>query len=224
MEFYGKYRGKVTENNDPLRLGRIQARVPALSDKALTWAEPCTPYAGPKLGWYAIPPVGANVWIEFERGDVDCPIWTGCFWESAGKDEVPPDATGPEVKLFHTEKMALTVDDKEARLTVKMKTDDGEFKLVMDKAGIVLTADQVTLMVSKDKIELKKAPATIELADAITLKKAAASVEVSGSIALKNGAASVEVSAGAVDLKNGASSVALSPASVSINNGALEVT
>ena len=81
--FYGMYRGKVTDNEDPLIRGRIRAQVPAISDKPLTWAEPCTPYAGPKVGWYAIPPVGANVWIEFERGDSDYPIWSGCFWGCA---------------------------------------------------------------------------------------------------------------------------------------------
>ena len=221
----GKYRGKVTDNQDPLGRGRIKARVPALSDKDLTWAEPCTPYAGPKVGWYAIPPVGANVWIEFERGDPDYPIWSGCFWGSGEDDGVPPDATAPEVKVFQTEKLALTVNDKDKEecLTVTMVTDDGELKLVMDKAGIVLSDGEVTITVSKDKIELNKAPATVEVADAITLKKAAASLVVSDSIALKDGGASVELSSAAVDLKNGASSVALSPATVSINNGALEV-
>ena len=220
---YGKYRGKVADTQDPLGRGRIRARVPAISDKDLTWAEPCTPYAGPQVGWYAIPPLGADVWIEFERGEPDYPIWTGCFWGGGDPEIMPPEATAPEVKVFQTDKMALALDDQEVRLTVKMETEAGEMKLVMDKEGIVLTADQVTLTVSKDRIELKKAPATLEVAEAITLKKAAASLALSDSIALKNGGASVELSAAAVDLKNGASSVALSPASVSINKGALEV-
>jgi uncharacterized protein involved in type VI secretion and phage assembly len=221
--FYGKYRGRVTDNQDPLGRGRIRAHVPAISDKDLTWAEPCTPFAGPKVGWYAIPPLGANVWIEFERGEPDYPIWSGCFWGSGDPETMPPEATAPEIKVLQTDKLALALDDQEVRLTVKLETETGEMKLVMDKDGIVLTADQVTLTVSKDKIELKKAPATIEVAEAITLKKAAASLALSDSIALKNGGASVELSAAAVDLKNGASSVALSPASVSINKGALEV-
>jgi len=224
MEHYGKFRGKVTDNQDPLGRGRIRAIVPAISDRPLTWAEPCAPYAGPKVGWYIIPPLGADVWIEFERGDPDYPIWSGCFWASGDPGDMPLEKPAPEVKLFQTEKMALIMDDKEARLTIQMKTEEGEFKLVMDKAGIVLSADQVTLTISNEKIELKKGPATIELAEAIALKKAAASLQVSDSIALKNGGASVELSASAVNLKNGASSVALSPASVSINNGALEVT
>jgi uncharacterized protein involved in type VI secretion and phage assembly len=221
--FYGKYRGRVTDNQDPLGRGRIRAHVPAISDKDLTWAEPCTPFAGPKVGWYAIPPLGANVWIEFERGEPDYPIWSGCFWGSGDPETMPPEATAPEIKVLQTDKLALALDDQEVRLTVKLETEAGEMKLVMDKDGIVLTADQVTLTVSQDKIELKKAPATIEVAEAITLKKAAASLALSDSIALKNGGASVELSAAAVDLKNGASSVALSPASVSINKGALEV-
>ncbi len=51
MSFYGKYRGKVVDNNDPLHRGRIKVIVPAVADAELTWAEPCTPYAGPKVGW-----------------------------------------------------------------------------------------------------------------------------------------------------------------------------
>jgi uncharacterized protein involved in type VI secretion and phage assembly len=223
MTFYGKYRGRVTDNQDPLARGRVRARVPAISDKDLTWAEPCTPYAGPQVGWYAIPPPGADVWIEFERGDPDYPIWSGCFWGGGDPEIMPPDATSPEVKVFQTDKIALALDDQEVRLTVKMETESGPMQLVMDAQGIVLTADQVTLTVSQDKIELSKAPATLEVAEAITLKKAAASLALSDSIALKNGGASVEITSASIGLKNGGSSVDLSPASVSLNKGALEV-
>ncbi|MGE5139744.1 MAG: phage baseplate assembly protein V, partial [Rudaea sp.] len=223
MEFYGKYRGKVIDNNDPLKRGRLRTNVPAISDHDLTWAEPCTPYAGPKLGWYVIPPAGANVWIEFERGDVDYPIWTGCFWGLDEREGVPPDAQDPEIKVFQTEKLKLVLDDKNHKLTAVVETDTGKMSLVMDKSGIVVTADTVTITATPDKIELKKTPNTIELAEDITLKKAAATIAISNSITLKNGAAMAELSQAAIDLKNGASSVNLSPATVSINNGALEV-
>jgi len=223
MEFYGKYRGKVVDNRDPLKRGRLKVAAPAISDHDLTWAEPCTPYAGPKMGWYVLPPSGANVWIEFERGDVDYPIWTGCFWGVDEKDGIPPDAADPEIKVFQTEKMKLVLDDKAVKFTALVETDKGKMSLVMDKAGIVVTADQVTITVTPDKIELKKAPATIEITDAITLKKEPASITLSNSITLKNAATSAELSQAAIDLKNGASSISLSPATVSINNGALEV-
>jgi uncharacterized protein involved in type VI secretion and phage assembly len=82
--FYGKYRGTVTNNVDPLQIGRIQAIVPDVGNLSpSTWALPCVPVAGPNMGMFAPPMLGAGVWIEFERGDPDHPIWTGCFWGNA---------------------------------------------------------------------------------------------------------------------------------------------
>ncbi len=221
MPFYGKYRGKVLDNDDPLKLGRLQTIVPAISDSELSWALPCTPYAGRKAGWYAMPPVGADVWIEFEGGDADYPIWVGGFWGKA--EDVPSDATGPAVKVLQTDTMVLILDDENVKLTIKVPTDDVTCTIEMDKNGIVLSANDVTTTVAKDRIELKKAPCTIEVADDITLKKAAASITIADSIASKNGGASIEVATANIDLKNGASSIALSPVTVSVNNGALEV-
>ncbi len=226
--FFGKFRGKVLKNDDPLRRGRIMPSVPAVLEGELTWAEPCVPYAGPKLGWFAVPPVGANVWVEFEAGDVNRPIWTGCFWGAEEANGPPPDAAEGEagaIKIFQTDKVALIIDDKLQKLTLKVVTDDaGTLKIEIDKSGIVLDADsKVTATVSGDKVELKKTPCTVEVAETITLKKAAAKVTVGDSVKLENGAASAELAAASLDLKNGASSVSLSPATVSINNGALEV-
>jgi len=80
-QFFGKYRGKVAANKDPLNLGRIQVSVPAIfGEGRQSWALPCTPYAGKDVGFFTIPPVDANVWVEFEGGDPDYPIWSGCFW------------------------------------------------------------------------------------------------------------------------------------------------
>jgi hypothetical protein len=87
--FYGKYRGLVVINVDPLSQGRIKAMVPeVLGEVPSTWALPCSPYAGMGSGFFAIPPVGAAVWIEFEAGDTSRPIWTGGWWTAA---EVPRD-------------------------------------------------------------------------------------------------------------------------------------
>jgi hypothetical protein len=79
-QFYGKYRGRVEDINDPLKLGRIRALVPAVDRMTANWALPCAPYAAPQ-GFLFLPPVGASVWIEFEAGDPNAPIWSGCFWE-----------------------------------------------------------------------------------------------------------------------------------------------
>ncbi len=88
QKFYGKYRGTVFDNLDPLQRGRIQAIVPdVLGLSPTTWAEACVPVAGStppiQMGMFAVPPIGAGVWIEFEQGNHEYPIWTGCFWGSA---------------------------------------------------------------------------------------------------------------------------------------------
>ena len=80
-QFHGKYRGRVEDNNDPMKLGRIRALVPAVDGMTTNWALPCAPYADPHAGILLVPPVGALVWIEFEGGDPNSPIWSGCFWE-----------------------------------------------------------------------------------------------------------------------------------------------
>lgn len=86
--FYGKYRGTVVNNIDPLQMGRIQALVPDVSHVIPTsWAMPCVPVGGIQMGFYAVPPIGSGVWLEFEQGDPDHPIWVGTFWGSAA--EVP---------------------------------------------------------------------------------------------------------------------------------------
>jgi hypothetical protein len=83
-QYPGLYRGTVTVNVDPMQRGRLMVSIPdALSFSPSTWAEPCVPLAGPSgppMGVYMVPPIGAGVWIQFERGDVNKPVWIGCRW------------------------------------------------------------------------------------------------------------------------------------------------
>jgi uncharacterized protein involved in type VI secretion and phage assembly len=88
-KFYGKYRGTVINNVDPMQMGRLMVQAPDVSNVLpSTWALPCAPFAGIQSGSFAVPPIGASVWVEFEQGDSDYPIWSGCFWGSAA--DVPP--------------------------------------------------------------------------------------------------------------------------------------
>ncbi|MER5768763.1 phage baseplate assembly protein V [Streptomyces sp. NPDC001985] len=90
--FLGKFRGRVTDNRDPLRLGRITAQVPdVLGDEASTWALPCLPFTGRRSGQYVVPEVGTGVWIEFEQGDPSFPVWTGSWYGDVS--ELPPRAS-----------------------------------------------------------------------------------------------------------------------------------
>jgi uncharacterized protein involved in type VI secretion and phage assembly len=83
-KFYGKYRGTVLDNIDPLQLGRIMVQVADVSNVLpSTWAMPCVPFSGIQSGFYAVPDIGTGVWIEFEQGNPDYPIWVGCYWGTA---------------------------------------------------------------------------------------------------------------------------------------------
>ena len=98
--FFGKYRGTVINNIDPMKMGRIQAIVPdVLGDLPSSWAMPCLSVGGMQDGMFTVPIIGSGVWIEFEQGDPDYPIWTGCFYGSAAEMPamamiVPPGVPG----------------------------------------------------------------------------------------------------------------------------------
>ncbi len=88
QKYYGKYRGTVINNLDPEQRGRIQVIVPDVNTVIPgTWAMPCLPVTGIQNGVFTVPPIGAGVWIEFEQGEADHPIWVGGFYGSAA--EVP---------------------------------------------------------------------------------------------------------------------------------------
>lgn len=88
-KFFGKYRGIVVLNIDPEQRARIQAIVPDVTGIVPgTWALPCLPFTGKSMGSFMLPQIGAAVWIEYEQGDPDFPVWTGGFWGLAA--EVPP--------------------------------------------------------------------------------------------------------------------------------------
>jgi len=137
--FYGKYRGVVTSNLDPLMIGRVQATVPdVLGEQTSGWAMPCAPFGGSAVGFFAVPAVGAGVWIEFEHGDPDYPIWSGCWWGSAA--EMPPKLLAPpppskKVMIITEGGHSLLFDDTPGIGGITLETSDGA-KIVMNALGI----------------------------------------------------------------------------------------
>jgi uncharacterized protein involved in type VI secretion and phage assembly len=84
QKYFGKYRGMVINNVDPMQMGRLMVQVPDISGLIpSTWAMPCFPVTGKQMGVWAVPLIGSGVWVEFEQGDSDYPIWVGCFPGSA---------------------------------------------------------------------------------------------------------------------------------------------
>src|SRR5438105_7908553 len=130
--YYGKYRGQVTDNNDPDSLGRIKAKVPRLlGDEETGWALPAFIYGGAsEQGLFAVPDVGAGVWIEFEGGDLSYPIWSGTWYTSGAVPESAP----PSKKVLKTASgHKIVFDDDGNSLEI---TDSNGNSIKMDSAGI----------------------------------------------------------------------------------------
>lgn len=137
--FYGKFRGIVTDNKDPLSLGRVRARVvDVLGHHDCGWALPSVPYAGDGVGLFLIAPVGAWVWIEFEHGDPEYPIWSGCFW-AAG--QVPASPAVAEMKVLKTDVATITLNDLAGAGGVTIETTDG-MKIELSATGITIDNGQ----------------------------------------------------------------------------------
>ena len=141
--FFGKYRGTVTDINDPLMIGRVKARIPdVMGDLESGWAMPCAPFGGSAAGFFALPLVGAGIWMEFEHGDPDYPIWSGCWWGSVA--EMPPILLAPPYKklMIVTEGgNSITIDDTPGIGGITLETAGGQ-KLTLSSTGVELSNGQ----------------------------------------------------------------------------------
>jgi hypothetical protein len=98
--YHGLFRGTVLNNVDPEMRGRIMAIVPDVSGPYPTgWALPCLAGTGLNSGVFTVPLIGSGVWMMFEGGDPDYPVWMGGFWGSVAErpvlsQMVPPGVPG----------------------------------------------------------------------------------------------------------------------------------
>lgn len=144
--FFGKYRASVLDNIDPLQIGRLMVQVPDVSNVIpSTWAMPCVPFAGIQSGFYAVPAIGSGVWVEFEHGDPDYPIWVGCFWGSAADLPALALAAPPgvqQVVIQTTEQNMLMISDVPGPSGgILLKTAAGALISITD-TGITLSNGQ----------------------------------------------------------------------------------
>lgn len=155
-QFYGKYRGVVSDVDDPQSMGRLRASVPeVLGEVESPWALPCAPYSGDGIGIYAVPPVGAGVWVEFEAGDPARPIWTGCWW---GVNQLPQNEAGaetrPPIKIIRTESgTMLTMDDDNQVISLSDDSGNNILKIEVTQGKITIKG-QTKAIVEAPQIEL----------------------------------------------------------------------
>jgi hypothetical protein len=94
---FGKYRAIVKDIEDPEKRGRVKVRcVDVFGDDLSPWAEACVP-GGVRMssGWFDVPPLDALVWIEFEQGLPERPIYSGGYFAEMGFGR-PSDGTPAE--------------------------------------------------------------------------------------------------------------------------------
>lgn len=142
--YYGKYRGSVVNNVDPMQEGRIQASVSGLVPLT-SWATACLPFAGTQSGHFTVPPIGSGVWIEFEEGDLNKPIWTGGWWGSAAEIPALALTTPATVSKVVMQTMGQTTfmisDDPSPAGGILLKTSTGAL-FAINSTGITISNGQ----------------------------------------------------------------------------------
>lgn len=143
-QYFGKYRGTVINNIDPMQIGRLQVTVTDVTSAIPgSWAMPCFPMTGKQMGMWAIPQIGTGVWVEFEQGDSDHPIWSGCWFGSAA--EVPAIALLTQPPLSSV--VAQTALQHVLQLSdlpgptggILLKTPLGAFISINDTTGVTIS-------------------------------------------------------------------------------------
>ena len=168
QKYYGKYRGTVTDISDPENRCRIRAKVPAvLGDQPCGWAMPVAPFAGDGHGLVMLPEVGAGVWIEFEAGQLDSPIWSGGWWANGQRPD--PQGTGVRV-LVSKNGHRIVVDDDADKIIISHSSDTDALskRITLTGDDITLTFGLCSIKISQDSISLndgiiKVGPAGVSL-------------------------------------------------------------
>jgi hypothetical protein len=150
-KFYGKYRGLVLNNVDPLGKGRLLVQVPdVLGLSTSSWAMPCVPVAGLQTGHYVVPLIGAGVWVEFEGGDPDYPIWVGGFWGSRAEIPATANLATPGVPVMILEsplKNAFVISDTPIPPMIAggIMLRSGASSITVGPDGVTITAPKVQI-------------------------------------------------------------------------------
>jgi uncharacterized protein involved in type VI secretion and phage assembly len=164
--YLGKFRGSVVNNIDPLQRGRLQAMVPdVLGSVPSSWAEPCVPFAGIQAGLWSVPPISAGVWVEFEQGDPEHPVWTGSWWGSAA--EVPALAMAVPPAISHvlvqtTAQNTISVSDAPGPAGgLLLKSSTGAM-IMINETGITISNGQgATIMLAGTSVIINNGALTV---------------------------------------------------------------
>jgi hypothetical protein len=165
-KFMGKFRGSVINNIDPEQRGRLQVLVPDVAIvPLLTWALPSLPVGGPQTGVFSIPMIGAGVWVEFEQGDLDYPIWVGTFWGSAVEvpalaHTIPPGVPG--IVMQTPLQNGLVISDLPGPTGgILIKSAAGAFILVNDTGIFIQNGKGASIVMTGPAVNINQGALTV---------------------------------------------------------------
>jgi hypothetical protein len=246
--YYSIYRAIVTNNKDPMSLGRVQIQcVTAGHDQAPdVWVVPAMPAAGVGRGMFFVPEVGDTVFVNFYEGDPSMPeLYFGGWYGqvTSGQSDVPqflqPTSGGyPEKKGFTTRAgHSLIFDDTGGKESITMlwnQPDSGD-PAVNDRTKTAAYNSKVSTILTFDKngVMLKTPSSFVlqfdESKKAVTLTANGAFINItsSGNVSvLHPSGANILVSSNGITLSASPSqgqNVNLSGTAVSLNAGAINL-
>lgn len=222
--------GKTGEEIHTDAHGRIKIKFPwdrsAPSDDTTScWVRVVTPWGGNGWGWQAIPRVGMEVIIQFERGNIDRPYCTGMVYNDINKlpYALPDQMTKTGLRTnssktgggFHE----LTFDDKKDSETVFFQSEKDYKQVIKNNAEITIGLEKkdkgsLTQTIQQDKIEtIKEGDLSLTVATGNRITKVKtndtttvegkSTTEITGDTALtvKEGNLTEEISAGDMTTK-----------------------
>lgn len=168
----GIYHAVVTDNVDPLRLGRVRFRIPGLIEPQSAWAFPAGGLMGgaKARGSFSVPKVEADVVAVFVGGDPDVPVFfSGHYGESERPAYLDDDGTGEPVAPEDCHKVTILEDDRwevvldsrgtKAKLRLRDKLTDDE--VLMEKGGVNISATSLVNIVSAGGVNIDGVAVTI---------------------------------------------------------------
>lgn len=135
--YYGKYKAFIVDTNDPDKRGRIKVKCPSVLGEALSnWCEPCVPIAYDYGGDFVIPKVGEAVWVEFEEGNINKPIYTGGWWST---NTAPNKEYDPDVRIIEWNGCKITMSGKDDNAVLTLSA--GGSSITVSRLGVETTPD-----------------------------------------------------------------------------------
>ena len=132
--YYGKYRGKVVDNADDHHQGTLRVTVPGVfGAKVEVLAAPCLPY-----GHFFVPPIGTDVWVEFEAGDPGSPLWVG-VWYPEGTTPAEAEVSPPDHRVIKTKAgHVIEIVDTEGEERILIRHSSDAFLSIDPHGGVLL--------------------------------------------------------------------------------------